>query len=117
MLELIKKLLSALLGGKIDSKVIDLVKSQILGQEGGLKAIIESLQAKGLGDVVQSWVAQGKNQPVTPDQIEHGLGIEKLQELAAKSGLSVDVLKSQLAKLLPKVIDQLTPHGKLPDAS
>jgi uncharacterized protein YidB (DUF937 family) len=80
----------------------------------GLTAILQQLESKGLGQVVQSWVGTGPNQPISSEQIEKALGSEQIQQLAAHVGVSPDVIRSHLAEILPKIVDRLTPDGKLP---
>jgi uncharacterized protein YidB (DUF937 family) len=80
----------------------------------GLTAILQQLESKGLGQVVQSWVGTGPNQPISSEQIEKALGSEQIQQLAAHIGVSPDVIRSHLAEILPKIVDRLTPDGKLP---
>jgi uncharacterized protein YidB (DUF937 family) len=92
----------------IVSKVTDLVTSP---QVGGLAGIVGSFQSSGLSKLVQSWVSTGKNLPATAQQIEQGLGIEKIKSLAKSLGLAPDVVKAKLAEILPQVIDKLTPEG------
>lgn len=67
----------------------------------------------GLGDIVNSWVSTGQNLPVTPSQIEQGLGGDLLNQLASKAGLSSGAASSQLAGLLPDLVDKLTSNGKI----
>ena len=90
----------------------------LLGQNssaGGLGGLIQVLQKNGLGDIVNSWVSTGKNLPISPGQIQQGLGGDLLKQLAAQAGLSSDAARGQLAHLLPRLIDRLTPDGKVPD--
>ncbi|MBS0169701.1 MAG: DUF937 domain-containing protein [Nitrospira sp.] len=92
----------------------------LLGQQsavGGLSGLIEAFQKNGLGDIVNSWVGTGKNLPISPQQIQQGLGGDVLKQLAAQAGISSDAAGSQLASLLPGLIDKLTPEGKLPDSN
>jgi uncharacterized protein YidB (DUF937 family) len=84
---------------------------------GGLTAILQQLEAKGLGQAVQSWVGTGANQVVSGEQLEKALGSEQIQQLAAHVGVSPDVLRSHLSEILPKIVDRLTPDGKLPVAA
>jgi uncharacterized protein YidB (DUF937 family) len=113
---LINWLLKMLFGsGGMQGKVLDLIKSQMLGQgNSGLGSLVETLTKGGLSKQVESWVSTGKNEPVTSEQIGSALGQEKITELSKQSGLSPDVLKGELAKFLPGLIDKLTPGGKLP---
>lgn len=115
-MELILKILSAIFGsGKTKQIVMDVIQSQIVGKDGGgISSIVEELTKKGLGDAVQSWVSSGKNLPVNPKDLGDALGSDRLNDLAKQSGLSVDTFTKHLSKLLPKIIDQMTPGGKLP---
>lgn len=90
----------------------------LLGQNssiGGLAGLVQTFQKNGLGDLVNSWVGNGQNLPISPQQIQQGLGGDIVQQLASKAGVSTDVATGQLASLLPGIIDKLTPDGKLPD--
>jgi len=84
-------------------------------QTGGLQGLIQSFQDKGLGGVVASWVGTGENLPITADQLTSVLGQNHLQEMAQKVGLPVEGLTEKLSGLLPQVVDQLTPNGKVPE--
>jgi uncharacterized protein YidB (DUF937 family) len=42
------------------------------------------------------------------------LSCEQVQELAAKAGISPDVVSSHLSQLLPMLVDKLTPNGQVP---
>jgi uncharacterized protein YidB (DUF937 family) len=59
--------------------------------------------------------AQGENQPVSGDQIQHALGSNFIQQIAGKLGGSNSEVSGGLAKMLPDMIDKLTPTGKLPE--
>jgi uncharacterized protein YidB (DUF937 family) len=80
---------------------------------GGLAGLVQTFQKNGLGDIVNSWVGTGKNLPVTPQQIQQGLGGDLLGQLATKAGISPDAAGAQLAGLLPDLVDKLTPTGKI----
>ena len=85
-------------------------------QGAGLTELVEQLSKKGLGNVVQSWIGAGPNQAVTPDQLSKAMDPGMLQQLASKLGISPDLLTTHLADILPKIVDRLTPGGKLPVA-
>jgi uncharacterized protein YidB (DUF937 family) len=80
----------------------------------GLTALLQQLEAKGLGQVAQSWVGTGANQSITPDQLKNALGADWIQQLASHLGVSPDVISSHLSEILPKIVDRLTPDGRLP---
>ena len=80
---------------------------------GGLGGLVQAFQKNGLGEIVNSWVGTGQNKPVTPNQIEQGLGSDVLKQIAGQAGLSSEAASSQLSNLLPNLIDKLTPNGKV----
>ena len=84
------------------------------GLLGGLGGLVDKLQRGGLGDVVNSWVGHGQNQPVSPNQLGPALGPDIIKTLAQRSGLSEEELIRQLSQALPGLVDKLTPHGRLP---
>ncbi len=84
-------------------------------ETGGLEGLIQAFNQKGLGDVISSWVGTGENAAITPDQVQEVLGSDVIQQLAEKSGVSIDAAKAQLAELLPSLIDKVTPEGKIPE--
>ena len=82
---------------------------------GGLAGLLQKVQENGLGNVADSWVSTGKNLPISPDQLQNALGSGELGSLAEKLGMSTGDVSSQLADLLPGVVDKLTPNGQVPD--
>ena len=105
-------LLDGMLGGIVGAGMVSVVNN-ILDQHGGLQGVINQFEQKGLGATVQSWVGTGPNQAITPDQVHQVLGPDLLQQLSAKSGLSVQDLASKLATVLPQAVDKMTPDGKV----
>jgi uncharacterized protein YidB (DUF937 family) len=63
------------------------------------------------------WVGTGDNRPIAPDQLERGLGQERVREMAGRSGLSLESLLPLLVAALPAIIDALTPRGQVPQPS
>ena len=86
----------------------------LVNQQGGLSGLISQLSQGGLGNAVSSWVGTGANQAVSGEAIQQALGSDKIQELAAKAGISSEALSSGLAQMLPDVVDKLTPNGEVP---
>jgi len=83
----------------------------------GLAVWSKRFQKSGHGGVLNSWIGTGQNQPVSPDQLGTALGPDIIKVLAQRSGLSEDELTSQLSKVLPAVVDRLTPNGRIPAAA
>src|SRR4051794_23678754 len=80
----------------------------------GLGTLLEPLTHKGLGGPVKSWVGSGENQPIAPDQLHTALGPEVVDQLEQQTGLPQNQLLGELSRILPQVVDKLTPHGRLP---
>lgn len=94
-------------GGDLLQSVISLVQ----GNEGGLGGLVAKLAASGLGEQAASWVGSGENLPVSAEQLQAALGSGPIANIAAKLGFSSEQVSTQLAGLLPGVIDKLTPNG------
>lgn len=105
---------SALGGG---NQKDDLMSSlmQLLGGKDGLQNLVSQFDAKGLGDIIGSWISTGQNKSISADQIQNVFGSDALSGIASKLGLNVNDLSSQLSNLLPDVVDKLTPDGKIPE--
>ncbi len=105
-----------MMGGQSGQNPLLQAITGLLGKDsgiGGLAGLVQAFQKNGLGELVNSWVGTGQNLPATPSQIEQGLGSDLLKQLAGKAGLSSGAASSQLAGLLPDLIDKLTPNGKV----
>ena len=85
------------------------------GQMGGLGGLVSKFEQAGMGDVIGSWVGTGQNQPISPDQVQGALGSDAISGLASKLGINAQTLLPLLASVLPLLINQLTPQGKVPE--
>jgi uncharacterized protein YidB (DUF937 family) len=101
------------LGGVVGAEMA-LVVNGLIEKHGGVQGIVAQLEQQGLAGTVRSWIGPGANQPITSDQIHQAFGVDTLKELAAKAGLSPDVLAAKLSQALPPAIDKLTPTGVIP---
>lgn len=102
-----------ILGGAVGAEMATVVNG-LIEKHGGVQGIVAQLEQQGLGGTVRSWVGTGANQAITPDQIHQAFGSDIVKELAAKVGLSPDVLAAKLSQVLPTAIDKLTPGGAVP---
>ena len=106
-------LFDGLLGGILGGGMVTVV-NQILEKHGGLQGVVGEFERNGLGPTVQSWVGTGSNQPISSDALQKVLGGDLLQQLAAKSGMSVPELSQKLSQVLPQAVDKMTPDGVIP---
>jgi uncharacterized protein YidB (DUF937 family) len=108
-------MLDGLLGGIVGAGMVSVV-SGIIDKHGGLQGVVNEFEKNGLGATVKSWVSTGPNQPISPSEVQQVLGPDLLQQLSAKSGLSVQELTQKLSQVLPQAVDGLTPNGSIPKA-
>jgi uncharacterized protein YidB (DUF937 family) len=113
-MDIMDTLKSAVGGGDQKNDLMSTVMG-LLGGQGGLQNLISQFGAKGLGDVIGSWVSTGKNLPISPDQLQSVLGNDAIKNIASKLGMDTKSVTSQLSNLLPQVVDKLTPDGKVPE--
>jgi uncharacterized protein YidB (DUF937 family) len=81
---------------------------------GGLGDLIRQLDQSGQGDVARSWVGRGENRPISPNDLGKALGDDTVKSLAEQAGISQIDLLNGLSRQMPRVIDRLTPQGRLP---
>ena len=84
------------------------------GLVGGLGGLLDKLQSAGHGEIANSWVGSGQNQPIQPGQLRSALGQQTVSDAAQQAGISEQDFLSQLSKVLPQFVDQLTPNGRMP---
>jgi uncharacterized protein YidB (DUF937 family) len=96
--------LGGLLGGAAAGSVLS----------GGLGDLVKQLQQGGHGDAASSWVGKGENKSISPNDLASALGADQIDQIASQSGMSRDDLLSGLSQYLPKVVDHLTPDGRVP---
>ena len=81
---------------------------------GGLQGLAQRFQQSGFGDVLNSWVGTGKNQPIDPGDLSQILGHDRVNQMSQQAGVPPQQGSSVLAVLLPQIIDRLTPQGQVP---
>jgi uncharacterized protein YidB (DUF937 family) len=79
-----------------------------------LRQLVEQFQQGGYADIIRSWIGTGPNQAIEPHQQGQALGPAKVSEMSEQTGLSQAAILQQLARMLPTVIDRLSPQGRLP---
>ena len=80
-----------------------------------LKQLFSRFEQSGYADIIRSWIGSGQNHPIEPHQLKEALGSQKVEELSRETGLPHNALLDELVRLLPTVIDRLTPQGQMPD--
>lgn len=83
----------------------------------GLKDIMRRLEDNGQGDVAKSWVSDGANKQIAPDDLGNALGGDVIGHLSQQTGMDRDELLQKLSQELPQFVDKLTPKGRVPTPS
>ena len=88
------------------------VPPNVLGR--GVGNTVRDLEQSGHGEIARSWVGRGANRPITPEKLGSALGEDAIKDLMEQTGMERDDLLQALSEHLPRVIDHLTPEGRLP---
>jgi uncharacterized protein YidB (DUF937 family) len=104
--------LGELLGGGLGSLLAGGGAGSVLSD--GLNDLLAQFQQSGHGDTAKSWVSTGPNSNISANDLAGVLGADKIETLAMQSGMSRDELLQGLSQYLPRVVDQLTPNGRVP---
>jgi uncharacterized protein YidB (DUF937 family) len=89
----------------------------LLAQSGGLQGLASKFAQSGQENAFQSWVGMGENQPISSNQIQTVIGSQQVDAIASRMGVQPAVASTFLAEYLPKIIDKLTPAGKIDPAA
>jgi uncharacterized protein YidB (DUF937 family) len=118
---LLGQVLGGLMGGAggssspMQSVLMSMLGGQQGGGMGGLGSLLSQFQQAGLGHVADSWVGNGPNQPISPDQLHNVLGEDRVRSMADQAGMAPTDFLSQLSQHLPNAVNGVTPDGQLPD--
>lgn len=120
---LVGSLLRMLLGGRggtaaklLGGPLLGIVLNQ-MRKGGGLTGMLDKFRGAGLGQKADSWVGTGRNEELSPDEVEQALGADEIERIARETGMSPDEVRARLAEGLPEAINQVTPDGQVPDES
>ncbi|GBQ26496.1 YidB family protein [Gluconacetobacter sacchari] len=75
----------------------------------GISTLLAQAEQAGLGDKVRSWIGNGQNLPVSPDELRSILSSQQVQTLVDKTGLPAETILPALARFLPAAVDHQTP--------
>ena len=120
-MSLLNSVLGGLMGGAggssspMQSVLMSMLGGQQGGGMGGLGGLLSQFQQAGLGHVADSWVGNGPNQPISPDQLHNVLGEDRVRSMADQAGVAPTDFLSQLSQHLPNAVNGMTPDGQLPD--
>ena len=96
--------------------VIPLVLNWIQ-QQGGLSSALDQLRSAGLADHVQSWIDpnQTNQTNVAVEQVQSLFNDQDIENVAAQTQSQPQDVYAAITKVIPQVIDSLTPKGEQTD--
>ncbi len=80
---------------------------------GGLPALLAKFSGAGYGEQASSWVGTGQNMPISPEVLSQIFGQGEMQQVGRQFGVEPTVAAGGLAALLPELVNQLTPQGRV----
>ncbi len=107
--------------GSGDGNLDDITSAlgNLLSDENGnldLGNIVSTMQEKGLGSVVESWLGDGENDAISGDQVMELFGSERISQIASQLGSDEGSLLDALSDALPQVVDNASSGGSLLDS-
>jgi len=87
--------------------------TQLFGND-GLQGIMATMRANGMGKQAQSWVANGKNLPISGADVKRVVDPSALSKMAQQQDMTPDELADHVARALPQLVNQATPNGQVP---
>lgn len=81
-------------------------------KNGGLSGVFTKFQGNGLGSQAKSWMSiDVDNDGIDADDVARLFGNKEIDEVVNKTGASELEVRQGIAELLPKIVNDLTPHG------
>jgi uncharacterized protein YidB (DUF937 family) len=117
---LFDSLLGSVLGGGDKTQMLTSLATTLIANHSsgnGLNGLVQQFEQQGLGHLAQSWVGNGANLPVSPEQIQQVLGNQYVQQFAQQHGIDLSTASSAIAQLLPQLVNHVTPDGQVPPHS
>ena len=107
-------LFDGVLGGIMGAEMATVVNG-LIERHGGVEGTVNQMRSNGFGPTVNSWMNEGPNAPIAPQEVHAAFGEQTMNELAAKAGISTDELAQKLSEILPHAVSTLGPQGSVPN--
>lgn len=110
-----KSNLSGDAGSNLDTSSLASALSGLTDGDGGLDlgALMNNLNTGGLGEMAKSWLGDGGNMNISPDEVSNVIGSDKIAEFASKLGLSTEEAAGGLSEALPQMFDKASSGGSI----
>jgi uncharacterized protein YidB (DUF937 family) len=100
------------------NEAISAVLKKLIGNGNDLDitGLLAGLQSGGLASLASSWLGDGANEAISPDQLKSVLGNDKVAAAASELGTDEQTLLGGLSDALPQMIDKASSGGSLLDS-
>jgi uncharacterized protein YidB (DUF937 family) len=115
----LKKLAMGMVANKLSGSNSDALGGVMDNLIGGgdkmdLGGLVETMKSKGLGDMAESWLGDGANKAISPDQLQEVLGgKDQVAQAASQLGQNPSELLGGLSDMLPQLVDKASSGGSL----
>jgi uncharacterized protein YidB (DUF937 family) len=118
----LSSILGSLTGGRgtgtgIGGSLLLQLALMMLQKNGGLDGVLGKFRQAGMGAQADSWVSNGQNMNLSPDQLQQIFGSGSINDIASQLGMSQNQTGSAMSQMLPELINQLTPQGQVTSES
>lgn len=79
-------------------------------------SLLSKMDSSGLSNQAKSWLGDGNNEAILPEQISSMFSADKISEFASKLGLSNEEAAGGLSEALPQMVDKASSGGSLLDS-
>lgn len=114
------QLIMSKLGASNDSSTAESALDELVGGSGGfdLGDIVGKFTGSGgnMASIAKSWLGDGANDAISPEQLQEAIGGDKIEAFAAKLGIGREEASAGLSSVLPDLIDKSSKGGNLLDS-
>lgn len=109
-------------GSGLDIGSVVAALSGLAGGGGGgnqgfdIGSLLSKMDSGGLGSMAKSWLGDGANDAISPNQVTDMLGADKLSQFASQLGISQEEAAGGLSDALPHMVDKGSSGGSLLDS-
>lgn len=86
---------------------------QWVQRNGGIGNVMQRIGQKGYGRHADSWVGTGQNELMPLQAVDDVVGRDELSRMSQQLGVGEEEVADGFAEILPEMVDQLSPEGRM----
>jgi uncharacterized protein YidB (DUF937 family) len=108
-------------GSSLNIDSVASVMAGLIGADSNAAAVdigslVSKMDAGGLGAIAQSWLGDGGNQSISPEEVANTLGADQISAFASQLGLNEAEAAGGLSEAIPQIVDKASSGGSLLDS-